>query len=508
MAEPGEISVPTGSKPPTMAGIVIVGAAMIIVLSVIEVGRRYGIPVPIPFLLIYGTVAIAAGLYGLRAGMLAATMAALFVIYSALVGFGPAALTGGVVQVLAGIAIAYIVGFAIGRNHDAMQSLITELKGREVMLADVREQLAHELEKSTDQLAGATTEVAKLRSRISSATRHSPAGVVVVDKERNIETVNEAAARMFGLVSLVQVRTDIDDFLAGLPVLIDGERAGGDHEGPLKAALLDGTTSDNVEIRINRTDGETRWLRGFFAPIRNDAGGIDGATIIFIDVTDKRRTAEKLQELSRRLIRVQEDERQYIARELHDEIGQHLTGIKMHLHAAAHQPENTELLDASIEKIDELMDVARNLSLELRPSVLDDLGLVAALRWYISRQALPGKCEISFDSEAATAELSPEAVTASFRIVQEAVTNAIRHSGADMISVRLYNEQDDFCVEIIDNGSGYTQSEHGENTANNGGFGLLFMRERVQELNGSLSIVTSPGNGTKVLARMPIQVAG
>jgi len=161
----------------------------------------------------------------------------------------------------------------------------------------------------------------------------------------------------------------------------------------------------------------------------------------------------------------------------------------------------------SVEKIDELMQIVKNLSLELRPSVLDDLGLTAALRWYLRKQRLPGSSNVHFSSQAATAGLSPEAKTAAFRIVQEAVNNAMKHAHAPNIHITLFNDGDDLCVEIEDDGQGFSQ-ENGRAAAEDMGFGLLFMRERAQELSGECQITSKPDKGTLVSVKFPIAVAG
>lgn len=485
----------------TVASAVLVAA----VIAMLEFCRRAGIAVPVPFLLLYISVVLAAGLTGIRGGLVGAVLTSGFVIYCSTIGYGPENLTGSTLQVAAGVGLAFFAGGFLGYTRDSKLRLIATLREREAMLVEARQELARKFDERSNELAGLTTEFSRLRSQMSSATRHSPAGVVVVNAERQVESANDAALRMFGLDSVEESRVDIDEFLEAREIWIDGKRAGGDDHGPLKKAVADGVVVDSVDMRVKQPDGTIRWVRGSFAPIRNDTGGIDGATAILIDVTDKMKARFKLEELSRRLLHVQEAERSYIARELHDEIGQHLTGIKMFLHSTAREIENTELLDASIERIDQLMTTVRNLAVEFRPSVLDDLGLEAALRWYIGRQPVPEGCDITFDASASGELLSADAITAAFRIVQEGITNALRHAEASTIAVRLYNAGDQFCIDISDDGRGFDRNN--ADTEHEGGFGLIFMQERVRELNGTLRIDTSPGNGTRISACFPAKAS-
>ncbi len=486
-------------------GTVASAALVAAVIAILEFSRRAGIAVPGPFLLLYISVAMAAGLTGIRGGLVGAALASGFVIYCSTVGYGPANLTGGALQVAVGVGLAFFAGGFLGHTRDSKLRLIATLRDREASLEAARQELARKFDERGNELAGLSTEFSRLRSQMSSATRHSPAGVVVVNAERQVESANDAALRMFGIDAVEESRVDIDEFLATREIWIKGKRASGDDYGPLKKAVIDGIVVDNIDMRVKQPDGTMRWVRGSFAPIRNDTGSIDGATAILIDVTDKMKARFKLEELSRRLLHVQEAERSYIARELHDEIGQHLTGIKMFLHSTAREIENTELLDASIERIDQLMRTVRNLAVEFRPSVLDDLGLEAALRWYIGRQPVPEGCDITFEASASGELLSADAITAAFRIVQEGITNALRHAEASTIAVRLYNVGEQFCIDISDDGRGFDRNN--ADTEHEGGFGLVFMQERVRELKGTLTIDSSPGNGTRISACFPAKAS-
>ncbi len=489
-----------------------VTASVAIVLMVIfslELFRRIGVPVPVPFLILYASVALAAIVSGLRGGLLAALLASAFVVYSAWVGYGPPSLTGGLLPVAAGIVIAFLAGGLLGINVDTNQKLITELEQRGMMLDEAHRKLASKFVERDQEFVGITSEVSRLRNQISSAARHSPAGIIVFGNDMTIDSFNASAHDMIRRATLQENPPDqIKEFFAIADVQLNGRRLTGEGEGPLIAALTEGKVSDDLNLEVRCVDGTTMWLQGSIAPIRAGDGSITGATGVFIDVTEREVAKQDLQRLYKRLMTVQEEERSYLARELHDEIGQHLTGIKMYLHTAVRQPHRTEIIQECIKRVENLMHVVRNLAVELRPAVLDDLGLAAALRWHLGRQILPEGCKLSFTFSAALDDLSSKAATVLFRIVQEGVNNAIKHSRASNITVQLYTDQKNLLIEIEDDGDGFDFDLHKQKLQSKSGFGLRFMQERIREFDGELNIEATPGRGTRLLVRMPEQVVG
>ncbi len=214
---------------------------------------------------------------------------------------------------------------------------------------------------------------------------------------------------------------------------------------------------------------------------------------------------ERLQGLSHRLIEVQEAERRTIAGELHDEIGQALTIVKMNLQAVQRLSENIETdvhLSESVAIVERALEQVRNLSLDLRPSLLDDLGLVAALRWYVARQARVAGFMVHFKAEDLGRHLVPTLETTCFRVAQEALTNVVRHARAREVWVQLTCENE-LCLTIRDDGIGFDVVAAQARASRGESFGLLGMRERVGIVNGCLTISSSPGQGTFVSACFP-----
>lgn len=212
---------------------------------------------------------------------------------------------------------------------------------------------------------------------------------------------------------------------------------------------------------------------------------------------------QNLKALSDRLLDVQEQERTRIAREIHDDLGQSLTALKMDVGGLLQAREGTNevVRDRILRTIDATVLAVQRISAELRPSVLDDLGLVAAIeseaRLFEERTGI--ECDVSVTAEPAGIE-GPVA-TAIYRVIQEALTNAARHSDASRVEIRLRSRSDEIVLEVRDDGRGITkeQIEHGRS------FGLMGIRERVTTLGGSVHIEGIEGRGTIVSVRIPIE---
>ena len=221
-----------------------------------------------------------------------------------------------------------------------------------------------------------------------------------------------------------------------------------------------------------------------------------------------RSTHAQLQTLSRQLMQVQERERKQLAHDLHDEIGQAVTAIKMNLQTMQRVADISavqETLTDSLGILDKILQRVRDLSLDLRPSLLDDLGLVPAVRWYVERQAQRAGLVAEVAAEHVPQRLEPDLAVACFRIVQESITNILRHAKATTIHVDLRQTDQwlDLCVK--DDGIGFSSRETLARAASRPSLGLLGMQERAQALGGTITIESLPGRGTEVRARIPLR---
>lgn len=209
----------------------------------------------------------------------------------------------------------------------------------------------------------------------------------------------------------------------------------------------------------------------------------------------------RLASLSRRVLEVQELERRAIARELHDEIGQSLTAIKLMLqrHRQADRCDDPKPIDELIEVADHTLQQVRGLSLDLRPSMLDHLGLPATLRWYVDREAERSGFVVTLDVQPEHLRLDAQRETALFRITQEALTNVSRHSKATHVGVALTSNGEITELSIRDNGRGFDVAEAQRRARLGESIGLLGMEERAVLAGGSLKIQSGP-SGTEVRA--------
>lgn len=216
----------------------------------------------------------------------------------------------------------------------------------------------------------------------------------------------------------------------------------------------------------------------------------------------------RLQLLSHRLVEIQEDDRREIALELHDEIGQLLTGLKIKLDAAGAIPAGDILkhLEGARQLADDLIKKVRNLSLDLRPSMLDDLGLLPALLWHFDRYTSLTGIRVQFAQRGIDGQrFPPNLETTAYRVIQEGLTNIARHAGVTEATVRTIYEDQLLTIQIEDRGAGFTAAEALENGSSRG---LLGMRERVAFVGGSLTIDSVPGWGTLLVVELPVQQTG
>jgi signal transduction histidine kinase len=203
---------------------------------------------------------------------------------------------------------------------------------------------------------------------------------------------------------------------------------------------------------------------------------------------------------------LEEAERRHIARELHDEIGQSLTALKFHLERIgrdAHDREATSVAETRA-LVDELMARVSNLSLDLRPAMLDDLGLLPALVWLFERYTAQTRIRVEFQRSGLEGRFAPEVETAAFRVVQEALTNVARHASVDRVTVRAWSNDGSLGVQVVDAGKGFRPEE---TLARADSSGLIGMRERAAALGGQLTIEASPGGGVRLTAELPLSLS-
>ncbi len=217
---------------------------------------------------------------------------------------------------------------------------------------------------------------------------------------------------------------------------------------------------------------------------------------------------ERLRALTRKLEDAREDERRRIARELHDEMGQALSAVKINLKTLGRlsgDPQVTDRLADALTLVDGMIGHVRELSLDLRPPLLDELGLVAALRGYAEGQAMRSDLDIVVEATADGGSVQPETAIAAFRIVQESIHNVLRHAAARRVTVSVRSDPERLLLSVRDDGRGFDVAAALDRAATGGHLGLLGMRERLEAMGGSFEIDSVPGRGTEIRARLPLE---
>jgi PAS domain S-box-containing protein len=281
-------------------------------------------------------------------------------------------------------------------------------------------------------------------------------------------------------------------------------------EERVRAALTEGIHASTLEEHLLCKDGSTFFAEVSGLPFKYE--GKPSMMVVFTDVTERKRASEaitaqnqRIQEMSRTLLEVQEREKHLLSAELHDDLGQSLTSLKLMLELIG-KTTSTKSRQAKIsaarELLSELMNKVRNLSLELRPAMLDDFGLFPALRWlfdrYQSRTGISISCD--FDTQS-TSRYQPHIETAAFRIIQEALTNVARHASVNHATVKI-SDNGRLSIEVEDQGAGFDLIEISRNIS--ACTGLSGMQERARLLGGNVDILTAPGTGTRILASIPL----
>ncbi|HET7262686.1 MAG TPA: PAS domain S-box protein [Casimicrobiaceae bacterium] len=273
----------------------------------------------------------------------------------------------------------------------------------------------------------------------------------------------------------------------------------------------------DIETELRRKDGTVFPVLLNAVAVTDVGGRFAQSRATVFDITRRRRAedeahryAARLKAMSRRAVEVQEAERRQLARELHDRVGQTLTALNINLNivkgraAAASDPVLVARLDDSLELVEATFEKIRDVMAELRPAVLDDYGLAAALRWYADqwgRRTGIAATVVGSDPQPRLAVALEETL---FRCVQEALTNVARHARARRVVIALESSARSFSTSVSDDGVGFEASPPA-GLAHGSGFGLMFMRERVESAGGLLRIESSAGQGTRIAVEMRSQ---
>jgi PAS domain S-box-containing protein len=340
--------------------------------------------------------------------------------------------------------------------------------------------------------------VKKQTQEITSILRYTPAIVSIKDRDGRYVLVNSRFEELFAMHSEeVRGKTDYDIFPADVA----------DQFRHNDLIVLSQGSSYQVEEHIPLNDGDHTYLSVKF-PVYDDSETTSGVCGISTDITAVKKAQNQLRRLSGSIMASQEKERSAIARELHDELGQMLTALRMDSawlqeRLKISDPDSAERARAMDRLIDKTIQDVRSMAFRLRPGVLDDLGLVDALEWYTSDFERRTGITCIFEHNQVS-DINDTVATAFYRISQEALTNVARHALAGHVDVVLTQQKKMLTLLVADNGCGFDILELSDSE----GLGVAGMRERAGLAGGSLEVQSRPDDGTRVYFKVPVIGSG
>jgi PAS domain S-box-containing protein len=344
--------------------------------------------------------------------------------------------------------------------------------------------------------------------RLSYHVENTPLAVIEWNKDLFITRWSGQAEKIFGWKASEVLGKNIYDSDIALIYKEDEEKVKN-----MAHEVLHKSIERNFNINRNYTkDKKVIYCEWHNSVLRDEAGNIITIMSLGQDVTERTIAKEKLSEsynqirsLTEYLQNVREEERTNIAREIHDELGQQLTVIKMDVAWLNKRLSQTneavkEKIQGLLHLLDETVQSVRRIASELRPSMLDDLGLAPAMEWHLNEFRKRSGIKISFHEPKEELELPAAVKTGLFRVLQESLTNVVRHSKATMVQVELSESNKHLLLHIKDNGIGF---DH-EKVAQKKTLGILGMKERSAMMGGSYEIRSEPGKGTEILVDIPL----
>ncbi|HQW83850.1 MAG TPA: PAS domain S-box protein [Ferruginibacter sp.] len=350
----------------------------------------------------------------------------------------------------------------------------------------------------------AEEEITESELRFRTLTKNAPVGIFETDANGLTTYVNQTWLNYTGL----SFEEAIGD--AWMYIIHPEDRANQVKSWKNKTQNIE---PSETEYRIINKNGQVRWVNGKAIPVINSSGKVSGYIGTIADVTELKIALEllnertkQLGELSAHLQNIRENERTHIAREIHDELGQQLTALKMDISWLSKKNCNDHVdvkmkFEDAIILIDDTVKSIRRIGTELRPSIIDDLGLNAAMEWQVVEFRQRLDIEIKFVNTFDDTKIDPTISISLFRILQESLTNIARHSKANEVNVGMEKTGNAVQLFIQDDGVGFNIT-HNKNSKT---FGLMGIKERVAMLNGQCSIISTPGKGTHIAVQIPLQ---
>jgi len=337
-----------------------------------------------------------------------------------------------------------------------------------------------------------------LNRRMRAVFELAPVAIWITEGDR-IVFANRACAALFGSSQReALIGRSIYDLLA--PESCDAVRRA------VSAALRGEVAAPTINERIARLDGDLRDVVIAIAGLPDHGRTV--VQMVITDVTERalesrelEHSRRNLRRLSASMVQAREDERRRIARELHDELGQRLTALKMELSSLGGEAAGSARIDPMLEMVDDTVATVRRIATELRPLMLDDLGLNAAIEWLADGWSRRMGVAVTLHLGAADPAVDDAASIALYRMVQEALTNIARHARATEVCIEVQQTDNELLLTVMDNGVGFDEAS----IYREGSHGLMGMRERALMLGGQLEIGNSPRGGGRVTVRLPLR---
>lgn len=388
--------------------------------------------------------------------------------------------------------VATEVLFRVGDNKTSLVELIS----RRTWLAGGRIAFQTVVNDLTDRRE-AEGKVAASEKRYREIVETATEAICKVDVSNRITFVNRAFARLLGHSEEALLGTSHEQLL--LPEDIEIERAAFNRRGADRGYVR--------EMRLRRVDGSPVWTSASAMPLFADDGEFTGMLRTYVDITDRKALETARERLVRDLVAAQEAERHRIARELHDQLGQHLVGLSLGLSRLAQVDSAAPGMNDLIQRLEAITDTlardVQHLAFELRPASLDDLGLADAVSNYADGTARRFGLEVDVQCEGIP-RLDSSAEITIYRVVQEALTNVAKHAKAKHVSVILEARGDRLHVIVEDDGVGF-RPELLRSGGDSGRLGVRGMAERASLVGGDFQIESRPGRGTTVFLRVPLR---
>ncbi|HEY33593.1 MAG TPA: PAS domain S-box protein [Dehalococcoidia bacterium] len=427
-------------------------------------------------------VAYAAFIFRLRGGVIIATVVSLGLLPRAL--FISTQRPEAIAETIAFLAMGLLVSWLIDRQQRAVHRL-----------EDAQQELIRSLDTVREQQQQLQLTEERYRGLFESAGE----AIFVCSTTGEIISLNKTCELLTGRTQESLMNTPIYGLFSNFDTEIVREI--------LSEGLGGRTVSSTEELRLIKKDGAEAYVRLAVNPLLS-GDQIVGLQVIALDVTEEIRLRKNMEYYITQVTRAQEDERLRISRELHDETAQMLAGLSRDIASlSAGESELPQALAERLQKLrvvaDSALEEVRRFSQDLRPSILDDLGLVPALEWLLSDLEGQHRITTTMNINGEQRRLAPEKELIIFRVAQEVINNVRRHSNASAVSMSIDIDDAALTLIISDDGRGFNIPQRTSELVQSGKLGIVGMRERARLVEGTLIVQSEPGKGTTVILRVP-----